>query len=226
MSNKRNRAVLEEDDYVVDEYEYSSDSACDVEPTQVDHSFYLRGENFSSHGLQGNSGSSSMAPGSSSSSAVLSSNAEFYANNRSFFIDGVEHQYRDLDLPAEDSRISVRPPFLAAPDFQQEWRYTIPEEVKPDCSVSGTSRDPPIRRRTATARPSFTPAADIIDVTGDDIPDRIFPQYIDANQVLETYSGINFASSNSLINGSCFHPRRVRRFGGWQRGQLFQCRDF
>jgi hypothetical protein len=136
-----------------------------------------------------------MAPGSSSSSSALSSN-DFYANNRSVFIDGVEHQYRDLDLPAENSRIPLRPPFLTASDFQQEWRYIILEEVKLDCSVFGTSRDLPIRRRTATARPSFTPAADIIDVTGDDIPDRIFPQYIDANQVLETYSGIDFASSN------------------------------
>ena len=133
MSNKRDRAVLEEDDYVVDEYEYPSDSAYDEEPTQVDNSFYLRGENFSSHGLPEKDSSSSMAPGSSSSSSALSSNG-FYANDRSFFIDGVEHQYRDLDLPVEDSRISVRPPFLAAPDFQQEWRYTIPEEVKPECS--------------------------------------------------------------------------------------------
>ncbi len=33
-----------------------------------------------------------MAPGSSSSSVALSSNADFYANDRSFFIDGVEHQ--------------------------------------------------------------------------------------------------------------------------------------
>ena len=48
MSNKRNRAVLEEDDYVVDEYEYPSDSAYDEEPTQVvdNNSFYLRGEIF------------------------------------------------------------------------------------------------------------------------------------------------------------------------------------
>ena len=199
MSNKRDRAILEEDDYIVDEYEYP-DSADDEEPTQVDHnSFYLRGENFSSHGLPENDGSSSMAPGSSSSSSALSSNV-FYANERSVFINGVEYQYRDLDLPVEDSRISVRPPFLAAPDFQQEWRYTIREEVKPDCSVSGTSRDLPIRRRAATARPSFTPAADIIDVTGDDIPDRIFPQYIDADQVLTTYSGIDFAFSNSLMD--------------------------
>ncbi len=37
MSNKRDRAVLEEDDYIVDEYEYP-DSAYDEEPTQVDHS--------------------------------------------------------------------------------------------------------------------------------------------------------------------------------------------
>ena len=43
MSNKRNRAVLEEDDYVVDKYEYPSDSAYDEEPAQVDNSFYLRG---------------------------------------------------------------------------------------------------------------------------------------------------------------------------------------
>jgi hypothetical protein len=119
MSNKRDRAILEEDDYIVDEYEYP-DSADDEEPTQVDHnSFYLRGENFSSHGLPENDGSSSMAPGSSSSSSALSSNV-FYANERSFFIDGVdEHQYRDLDVPVENSQISVRPPFLAAPDFQQ-----------------------------------------------------------------------------------------------------------
>ena len=203
MSNKRDRAVLDEDDNIVDEYEYP-DSAYDEEPTQVDHSFYLRVENVSSHGLPENDGSSSMAPGSSSYSSALSSNV-FYANERSVFIDGVEHQYRDLDLPVEDSRISVRPPFLAAPDFQQEWRYTIPEEVKPDCSVSGTSRDLPIRRRAATARPSFTPAADIIDVTGDDIPDRIFPQYIDADQVLTTYSGIDFAFSNSLMGRAFTH---------------------
>jgi hypothetical protein len=204
MSNKRDRAVLEEDDYVVDEYEYPSDSAYDEEPTQVGNSFYLRGENFPSHRLPENDGSSSMAPGSSLSSSALFSNG-FYANDCSVFIDGVEHQYRDLDLPAENSRIPVRPPFLAASDFQQEWRYTIPGEVKPDCSLSGTSRDPPIRRRTATVRPSFTPAADIIDVTGDDIPDRIFPQYIDADEVLETYSGINFASSNSLMGRAFTH---------------------
>ena len=74
-----------------------------------------------------------MAPGSSSSSSAFSSN-DFYANDRSVFIDGVEHQYHDLDLPAENSRIPLRPPFLAASDFQQEWRYIIPEEVKPDCS--------------------------------------------------------------------------------------------
>ena len=146
-----------------------------------------------------------MASGSSSSSVALSSNADFYfyANDRSFFIDGVEHQYRDLDLPAEDSRIPVRPPFLAAPDFQQEWRrYTIPEEVKPDCIASGATRDLPIRR---TARPSFAPAADIIDVTGDDVPDPIFPQYMDADQVLETYGGIDFASSNSLMGRAFTH---------------------
>ena len=53
-------------------------------------------------------------------------------NDVSFFIDGVEHQYRDLDLPVEDSRIAVRSPFLAAPDFQQEWRFTIPKDFKPD----------------------------------------------------------------------------------------------
>ena len=51
MSNKRNRAELEEDDYIVDEYEYP-DSADDEELTQVDHGFYLRGENFSSLGPQ------------------------------------------------------------------------------------------------------------------------------------------------------------------------------
>ena len=173
MSNKRDRAELEEDDYIVDEYEYP-DSADDEEPTQVDHSFYLRGENFSSHGLPENDGSSSMAPGSSNSSSALSSNA-FYANERSVFIDGVEHNYRDLDLPADNSRIPVRPPFLAASDVQQEWRYTIPDEAKPDCSASGASRGPPIRRKAATTRPSFSPAADIIDVTGDDVPDQIFP---------------------------------------------------
>ena len=33
MSSKRNRGVLEEDDYVVDEYEYPSDSAYDEELT-------------------------------------------------------------------------------------------------------------------------------------------------------------------------------------------------
>jgi hypothetical protein len=125
MSNKRNRAVLEEDDYVVDEYEYPSDSA-------YDNSFHLlHGEIFSSHGLPENDGSSSMAPGFSSSLSALSFN-DFYANDRSVFIDGVEHQYRDSDLPAENSRIPLRPPFLAASDFQQEWRYIIPEEVKPD----------------------------------------------------------------------------------------------
>ena len=118
-------------------------------------------------------------------SAALSSNADFYANGRSFFIDGVDHQYRDLDLPAEDSRITVRPPScLAAPDFQHEWRYTIPEEVKPDCIASGASRGLPIRRRPTTARSSFAPAAAIIDVTGDDVPERTFPQYMDADQVL------------------------------------------
>ena len=41
---------MEEDDYIVDEYEYP-DSADDEGPTQVDHDFYLRGENFSSHGF-------------------------------------------------------------------------------------------------------------------------------------------------------------------------------
>ena len=96
MSNKRNRDVLDEVEYIVDEYEYPSDNGLDEEPTKLDNSsFHLRGNNFSSH-VQGNSSSSSMAPGSSSSSAVLSSNAEFYANDRSFFIDGaLEHQYRD-----------------------------------------------------------------------------------------------------------------------------------
>ena len=89
MSNKRDRAVLEEDDNIVDEYEYPY-SAYDEEPTQVDHSFYLRVENVSSHGLPENDGSSSMAPGSSSSSSALSSNV-FNANDRSVFIDGVEH---------------------------------------------------------------------------------------------------------------------------------------
>jgi hypothetical protein len=73
MSNKIDRADLEEDDYIVDEYEYP-DSADDEEPTQVDHCFYLRGENFSSHGFPENDGSSSMAPGSSNSSSALSSN--------------------------------------------------------------------------------------------------------------------------------------------------------
>jgi hypothetical protein len=43
-----------------------------------------------------------MAPGSSSSSSAFSSNG-FYANDRSVFIDAFEHQYRDLDLPVEDS---------------------------------------------------------------------------------------------------------------------------
>ena len=205
MSNKRNRAVLDEDEYIIDEYEYPSDNGSDEDPTQVDSSFYLGGENFSSHGLQENSGSSSMAPGSSNSSAALSSNADFYSNDRFFFIDGVEHQYRDLDLPAEDSRIPVRPPFLAASDFQQEWRYTITDEIKPDCIASGASRGLPIRRRTTTARPSFSPAADIIDVTGDDVPDRIFPQYMDADQVLESCGGIDFASSHSLMGRAFTH---------------------
>jgi len=182
MSNKRNRAVLEEDEYVED-YIYPSDDCSDEDPTQLlDSSFLLRANNFSSHGPQGNSSSSSMAPAGSSSSAALSSNDDFYAKDDSFFIDGVEHRYRDLDLPAEDSRIAIRPPFLAAHDFQQEWRYTIPEDFKPDCIASETSRDPPIRRRSTTARPSFVPAVDIIDVTGDDAPDRIFPQYMDADQ--------------------------------------------
>jgi hypothetical protein len=101
MSNKRDRAVLEEDEYVEDEYEYP-DSADDEEPTQLDHGFDLRGENFSSHGLPENDGSSSMAPGSSNSSSALSSNV-FYANERSVFINGVEHNYRDLDFPADNS---------------------------------------------------------------------------------------------------------------------------
>ena len=115
MSNKRNRAVLEEEEYVVDEYEYPSDNGSDEEPTQVDSNFYFRGENFSSHGLPENDCSSSMAPGSSSSSSALSSHADFYANGRSA-ING-EHNYRDLELPAENSRISVRPPFLVANSF-------------------------------------------------------------------------------------------------------------
>ena len=76
MSNKRNRAVLEEEEYVVDEYEYPSDNGSDEEPTQVDSSFNFRGENFSSHGLPENESSSSMAPGSSSSSSALSSHAD------------------------------------------------------------------------------------------------------------------------------------------------------
>jgi hypothetical protein len=47
MSNKRNRAVLDEDEYIIDEYEYPSDNnGSDEDPTQVDNSFYLRGENF------------------------------------------------------------------------------------------------------------------------------------------------------------------------------------
>ena len=146
-----------------------------------------------------------MAPGSSNSSAALSSNADFYSNDHSFFIDGVEHQYRELDLPAEDSRIPVRPPFLAASDFHQEWRYTIPDEIKPDCIASGASRGLPIRRRTTTARPSFSPVADIIDVTGDDVPDRIFPQYMDADQVLESYGRIDFVSSHSLMGRAFTH---------------------
>ena len=203
MSNKRDRAALEEDDYIVDEYEYP-DSADDEEPTQVDHSFYLRGKNFSSHGLPEKDGSSSMAPGSSNSSSALSSNV-FYANERSVFIDGVEHDYRELEIPADNSRISVRPPFLAASDVQQEWRYTIPDEAKPDCSASGASRGPPIRRKAATTRPSFSPAADIIDVTGDDVPDQIFPQYADADQVLESYGGVDFASSHSLMGRAFTH---------------------
>ena len=91
MSNKRSRVELEEDDYIVDEYEYP-DSADDEGPTQVDHDFYLRGENFSSHGFPENDSSSSMAPGSSNSSSALSSNV-FYANERSIFINGVENKY-------------------------------------------------------------------------------------------------------------------------------------
>ena len=93
MSNKRNRAVLEEDEYVED-YIYPSDNCSDEEdPTQLDSSFLLlRANNFSSHGPQGNSSSSSMAPAGSSSSAALSSNDEFYAKDDSFFIDGVEHR--------------------------------------------------------------------------------------------------------------------------------------
>ena len=90
MSNKRNRAVLEEEEYVVDEYEYPSDNGSDEEPTQVDSNFYFRGENFSSHGLPENDCSSSMAPGSSSSSSDLSSHADFYACDRSVVINGVE----------------------------------------------------------------------------------------------------------------------------------------
>jgi hypothetical protein len=107
-------------------------------------------------------------------------------------------------LPAEDSRIPVRPPFLAASDIQQEWRYTIPDEIKPDCIASRASRGLPIRRRTTTARPSFSPAADIIDVTGDDVPDRILPQYMDADQVLESYGGIDFVSAFHSLKGRAF----------------------
>ena len=134
--------------------------------------FIFAGKFFSSHGLQGNSSSSSMAPGFSSSSAAVSSNADSYANDRSFFIDGVEHQYRDFSNYSS-------PPYLAAPDFQQEWRYAIPEEIKPDCIASGASRGLPFRCRPTTARSTFAPAAaDISDVTGDDVvPDRIFLQY-------------------------------------------------
>ena len=105
-----------------------------------------------------------MAPGSSSSSAITSK-AGFYANDRSFFIDGVEHTYRDLDQPAaaEDSRIALRPPFLAAPDFQQELRYTIPGGIKPDGSApSGPPRGPHSRRKPIAARPSSVPESDII----------------------------------------------------------------
>ena len=92
MSNKRNCAVLDEDEYIIDEYEYPSNNGSDEDLT-YNNSFNLRGNNFSSHGLQGNSSSSSMAPGSSSSSAALSSSAEFYANDFS----SMEHQYRDLN---------------------------------------------------------------------------------------------------------------------------------
>ena len=202
MSNKRNRVELEEDDYIVDEYEYP-DSADDEGPTQVDHDFYLRGENFSSHGFPENDSSSSMAPGSSNSSSALSSNV-CYANERSIFINGVENNYRDVDSPADNSRFPVRPPFLAASNVQQEWRYTIPDEAKPDGSASETSRGPPTRRKVATTRPHF-PAADIIDVTGDDVPDQIFPQYADADQVLESYGGVDFASSHSLMGRAFTH---------------------
>ncbi len=107
----------------------------------------------------------------------------------------------------EDSRISVRPPFLAAPDFQQDGVIQSLQKLSRTALYPG-----PLAislfgvRRAATARPRFfTPAADIIDVTGDDIPDRNFPQYIDADQVLETYSGIDFASSNSLMGRDFTH---------------------
>jgi hypothetical protein len=39
-------------------------------------------------------------------------------------------------------------------------------------------------RRRSTAGPIFAPVTEIIDITGDDTPDRLFPQYVDASQVL------------------------------------------
>ena len=38
MSNKRNRSVLNEDEYIINEYEYPSDNGSDEDPTQVDNS--------------------------------------------------------------------------------------------------------------------------------------------------------------------------------------------
>ena len=39
LSNKRNRSVLdEEDEYIINEYEYPSDNGSDEDPTQVDNS--------------------------------------------------------------------------------------------------------------------------------------------------------------------------------------------
>ena len=97
----------------------------------------------------------------------------------------------------------MRPPLLAAPTFPEEWRYTIPDGPLPDGIASANTRNPPTRRRQAALGPRIAAiAADIIDVTGDDVPDRLFPQYADASHVLADYGGINFASD--VLMGRAF----------------------
>ena len=56
----------------------------------------------------------------------------------------------------------------AYPKVPQEWRYTI----RIRGISSGATRSLPTRRRP-TAGPRFAPAVDIIDITGDDVPDRL-----------------------------------------------------